>query len=174
MACPIQSSYPTGWEADRPDFCYNVAPAEPSHKFDVVARGTDAGYNNRAPDGAARRRTSESAGSGSSSLGEDHRTWTARSIPPSNRGNNRSSFRWPLPSNAPQRSSQTRPIRVTHPYHPLFEQQFELIACRRRRGSRLGFGTKKVACTAANELDRYGRGRSVCSSGGGTFAVQSG
>jgi len=86
MACPIQSSYPTGWEADRPDFCYNVAPAEPSHKFDVVARGTDAGYDNRAPDGAARRRTSESAGSGSSSFGEVHRTWAARRIPPSDCG----------------------------------------------------------------------------------------
>src|SRR5215469_17057672 len=31
---------------------------------------------------------------------------------------------WLRPSNAPQQSVETRSIRVTHPYHPLFEQQF--------------------------------------------------
>jgi hypothetical protein len=37
-------------------------------------------------------------------------------------------------STAPHRSAEKRSIRVTHPYHPWFERQFELIARRRNWG----------------------------------------
>jgi Family of unknown function (DUF5372) len=42
--------------------------------------------------------------------------------------------RWLQPSNAPHCSGEKRTFRVTHPYHPLFGQQFELIASRRNWG----------------------------------------
>ena len=41
---------------------------------------------------------------------------------------------WHEPSNAPHSDAERRRVRVTHPYHRLFEQQFELVAHRQSWG----------------------------------------
>src|SRR3954451_20361063 len=37
-------------------------------------------------------------------------------------------------TNAPHRDVEKRSFRVIHPYHPLFEEEFELLACRQNWG----------------------------------------
>jgi hypothetical protein len=37
-------------------------------------------------------------------------------------------------SNAPHDDIDTRSFRVVHPYHPLFQQEFELVTCRQNWG----------------------------------------
>jgi Family of unknown function (DUF5372) len=37
-------------------------------------------------------------------------------------------------TNAPHRDVEKRPFRVIHPYHPLFQEEFELLACRQNWG----------------------------------------
>jgi hypothetical protein len=70
---------------------------------------------------------------------------------------------WLRPSNAPQRSTEKRTFRVTHPYHPLFERQFELITRRRNWGEdRVWFEdgegrlqTLPTSWTDAGGVDRF-------------------
>ena len=43
-------------------------------------------------------------------------------------------FRWPQHLNAPHRDVENRRFRVTHPNHPLYEQEFELVSYRQNWG----------------------------------------
>jgi hypothetical protein len=42
--------------------------------------------------------------------------------------------RWLEHSNAPYRDAESRRFRVTHPYHPLYQQEFELVSYRQNWG----------------------------------------
>jgi len=51
---------------------------------------------------------------------------------------------WPKHSNAPHRDAENRRFRVTHPYHPLYQQEFEVVSYRQNWGEdRVWFQAKK-------------------------------
>ncbi len=39
-----------------------------------------------------------------------------------------------MSANAPHGDTENRSFRVIHPYHPLFQQEFELVTCRQNWG----------------------------------------
>ena len=47
---------------------------------------------------------------------------------------NRSACRWNELSNAPHGNVEGRRFRITHPYHPLFKQEFEAVTFRQNWG----------------------------------------
>ena len=54
--------------------------------------------------------------------------------------------RWSEHANAPHRDAERRLFRVSHPYHPLYQQEFELVSYRQNWGEdRVWFQDKKDA-----------------------------